>query len=273
MDYQGRQVIRLALGDCIERMQEIPTETIGAIITDPPYGLEFMGKDWDKLKGPGHKITEGAGFSSGGSERFKGSHLPAYSGGLPNFLCANCGGSQRGRDRKGFTRCSCESPEFPQQAGFLAKRRYKMQEWHKRWLTEAFRVLRPGGVAKVFSATRTFHRLAAAMEEVGFELLPEHSLEAWGYSTGFPKSLSLGKAVEAMETFGGSGSQQLRQRNGHTLGQIGTNMSSHRSGSNHPVEVRSTQGLRFLAYGTALKPAWEPFLVGRKAYRSSAGCP
>lgn len=55
------------------------------------------------------------------------------------------------------------------------------QEWHLRWLKEAFRVLRPGGTAKVFSATRTFHRLAAAMEEAGFVLEPQHSLEGWGY--------------------------------------------------------------------------------------------
>lgn len=32
------QVIRLVLGDCIERMQDIPSGTIGAIISDPPYG-------------------------------------------------------------------------------------------------------------------------------------------------------------------------------------------------------------------------------------------
>ena len=56
-----------------------------------------------------------------------------------------------------------------------------MQDWHLAWLKEAFRVLRTGGVAKVFSATRTGHRLAAAMEDAGFVLDPEHSLEAWAY--------------------------------------------------------------------------------------------
>lgn len=54
-------------------------------------------------------------------------------------------------------------------------------DWHIRWLTECFRVLKPGGVAKVFSATRTYHRVAAAMEEVGFQLVPGQSLEAWSY--------------------------------------------------------------------------------------------
>jgi len=32
------QMLRLVLGDCIEKMRDIPEGTIGAIITDPPYG-------------------------------------------------------------------------------------------------------------------------------------------------------------------------------------------------------------------------------------------
>ena len=39
--------MNLILGDCIEKMRELPENSIDAIITDPPYGLEFMGKDWD----------------------------------------------------------------------------------------------------------------------------------------------------------------------------------------------------------------------------------
>lgn len=37
----------LILGDCIEKMKELPEASIDCIITDPPYGLEFMGKEWD----------------------------------------------------------------------------------------------------------------------------------------------------------------------------------------------------------------------------------
>lgn len=36
-------------GDCIEVMKAIKPNSIDAIVTDPPYGLEFMGKEWDKL--------------------------------------------------------------------------------------------------------------------------------------------------------------------------------------------------------------------------------
>ena len=38
---------KLILGDCIEKMKELEANSIDAIITDPPYGLEFMGKEWD----------------------------------------------------------------------------------------------------------------------------------------------------------------------------------------------------------------------------------
>lgn len=39
---------RLYQGDCLEKMKEIPSDTIDLILTDPPYGYSFMGKDWDK---------------------------------------------------------------------------------------------------------------------------------------------------------------------------------------------------------------------------------
>lgn len=39
---------KLILGDCLEKMKELPDESIDLGLTDPPYGLEFMGKEWDK---------------------------------------------------------------------------------------------------------------------------------------------------------------------------------------------------------------------------------
>ena len=34
-------------GDCIQKMREMPICSIDAIVTDPPYGIGFMGKSWD----------------------------------------------------------------------------------------------------------------------------------------------------------------------------------------------------------------------------------
>ena len=41
---------QLLLGDCLEQLKNIKDNTIDSIVTDPPYGLSFMGKDWDKVK-------------------------------------------------------------------------------------------------------------------------------------------------------------------------------------------------------------------------------
>jgi len=40
----------LLIGNCIDEMKKLNADSIDAIVTDPPYGLEFMGKEWDKLE-------------------------------------------------------------------------------------------------------------------------------------------------------------------------------------------------------------------------------
>jgi hypothetical protein len=65
--------------------------------------------------------------------------------------------------------------------------------WHRAWFEGAYKVLKPGGIIKAFGGTRTFHHLAAAMEDAGFE---DIRLEAWGYGSGFPKSLNVGKSLD-----------------------------------------------------------------------------
>lgn len=42
--------MRLILGDCIDKLKELDDNSVDSIVTDPPYGLSFMGKDWDKKK-------------------------------------------------------------------------------------------------------------------------------------------------------------------------------------------------------------------------------
>jgi hypothetical protein len=39
--------LRLMLGDCLERLRELPDCSVDSVVTDPPYGLSFMGKRWD----------------------------------------------------------------------------------------------------------------------------------------------------------------------------------------------------------------------------------
>lgn len=39
--------ITLLHGDCLERLRELPDNSVDSVVTDPPYGLSFMGKRWD----------------------------------------------------------------------------------------------------------------------------------------------------------------------------------------------------------------------------------
>ena len=72
--------VDLHLGDCIEVMAEMEADSVDTIICDPPYGLEFMGKEWDRFSG---------GFSK--NEDWEHGNL----GGLPrqrhrNVKCPDC---------------------------------------------------------------------------------------------------------------------------------------------------------------------------------------
>ena len=50
-------------GDCLELLAKLPANFVDAIVTDPPYGLGFMGKDWDRIgaKRDGHSVLPGGG--------------------------------------------------------------------------------------------------------------------------------------------------------------------------------------------------------------------
>ena len=39
--------MELLLGNCLDRLKDLEDNSVDAIVTDPPYGLSFMGKKWD----------------------------------------------------------------------------------------------------------------------------------------------------------------------------------------------------------------------------------
>ena len=63
-----------------------------------------------------------------------------------------------------------------------------MGRWHEAWAREALRVLKPGGHLIAFGGSRTYHRLASAIEDAGFEIRDQIM---WLYGSGFPKSHNL----------------------------------------------------------------------------------
>jgi len=109
------------------------------------------------------------------------------------------------------------------------------QAWHARWLTEALRILKPGGHLLAFGGTRTYHRLACAAEDVGFEI--RDSLH-WHYGSGMAKGLNVGKAVDAKLVHG---------RTKVTRDQ-----------------PQTPEGAQWDGWATGLAPAHEPILLARK---------
>ena len=57
--------VEYRIGDCVEILREFPENHFDACVTDPPYGLEFMGKEWDRL-GISDAWRAGGGFSKPG---------------------------------------------------------------------------------------------------------------------------------------------------------------------------------------------------------------
>ena len=56
------EINKILNGDCLECLKELPSESVDAIITDPPYGLEFMGKEWDSFKKTGKNVYSAVNF-------------------------------------------------------------------------------------------------------------------------------------------------------------------------------------------------------------------
>ncbi|MBF6618806.1 MAG: site-specific DNA-methyltransferase [Patulibacter sp.] len=151
-------------------MRQLDDESIDAVVTDPPYGIGFMGHEWDQ---PGdHAATRSVG-------------RPApFANGRPVV--------KNGRTSAGV----------PGSGGAMEAGRYDLspsanrsfQAWCEAWGAEVLRVLKPGGHAVVFGSTRTYHRLAVGLEDAGLEI---RDTLAWMFGSGFPKSLNVARAIDA----------------------------------------------------------------------------
>ena len=170
---------------------------------------------------------------------------------------------------RGAKTCGCDEPDWyvkGEKYDPQAKKRSRnalQQDWHREWLVEAFRVLQPGGVIKAFSATRTWHRLAAAMEEAGFV---DIHLEAWTYGSGFPKSKNIALFLDKRAKAIGNRGRAIPMASTHFPGEGKYSEGGEKLTSNivEEYEPRTPEAEMWKGWGTALKPAWEPIVVGRK---------
>lgn len=171
------------LGNNLDIMPELQSNSVDSIVCDPPYELGFMGESWD---------------SSG-----------------------------------------------------IA---YSVELWR-----ECLRVLKPGGHLLAFGGTRTWHRLAVAIEDAGFEIRDNI---AWLYGSGFPKSHNValgidkhfghanrGKAIPVASTYQASDVDEVNKLVSNPV---------------EEYEAKTDEAQKWDGWGTALKPAHEPIVVARK---------
>jgi DNA modification methylase len=171
-------------GDCREVMATLDAESVDAIVSDPPYGLSFMGKGWDH--------------------------------GVPGV-------------------------EF--------------------W-TEALRVAKPGAHLLAFGGTRTYHRLACAIEDAGWEI---RDCVMWVYGSGFPKSHDVSKAIDKMDASEEQERRRLRfttwvRSTGVTSRQIdeatGTNMGGHYTTAGSQPAIMTREHLEQCRHLLGDVPEW-----------------
>jgi len=190
----GRRQGCVIRGDCLTVMPSLPLGSVDSIVTDPPYGLDFMGKAWD-IAVPG----------------------VAYWG-------------------------------------------------------AALRAAKPGAHLLAFGGTRSFHRLACAIEDAGWEI---RDTIIWVYGQGFPKSLDVSKAID-------KAAGAKREYGGPRVFPDGTkahmNPATRHEGWQRPwidaehrpalltSEPATAAAPKWQGWGTALKPAWEPIIVARKPF-------
>ena len=131
-------VDQVVCGDAIGLMQKLPSNSIHAIVTDPPYGLEFMGEEWDKFGGDLTKQASAKFVSIG-----------------------------RGTQMEG---CGFDKKAKPSFYNISKQEMLNYQQWTTAWAREALRVLKPGASMLVMGGTRTYHRMACGVEDAGFEI-------------------------------------------------------------------------------------------------------
>jgi DNA modification methylase len=152
----------------------------------------------------------------------------------------------------------------PYELGFMGKKwdssgiAYDATLW-----AECLRVLKPGGHLIAFGGTRTYHRMAVAIEDAGFEI--RDSIQ-WLYGSGFPKGLNISKQLdkimeatpEIISTVEGKKSTGSGVYNWNKEEQ-GTHKPEY-----HITAPSSDVAKQWDGWNTALKPACEPAVLARK---------
>ena len=136
---------------------------------------------------------------------------------------------------------------------------FQKETWEK-----CYQALKSGGYLLAFGGSRTFHRIACAIEDAGFEI---RDTIMWLYGSGFPKSLNIGLAIDKKNG--------VDNRTGNIVKGVGSNnTNSMKNGLGESQEFANEYEERIAqnewqGWGTALKPSFEPIIVARKPFKGS----
>lgn len=159
----------------------------------------------------------------------------------------------------------------------------------------ALRVLKPGGHLVAFSAAKTYHHMAVAIEVAGFEmrdailslysssdawrlfldsLTPDQigalaracatsdaPLLAWLYGCGFPKSHDVSKSIDKLL---GAEREKGVLKGKSKIGGGSVCTTGMTGGEYYETRAATPEAAEWEGWGTALKPAWEPIVLARK---------
>jgi len=183
----------------------------------------------------------------------------------------------------------------PQFDGILCDPPYELGFMGKSWdssgiafdqdmWADLLRILKPGGHLLAFSGSRTYHRMAVAIEDAGFEI---RDMIEWVYGSGFPKSTNISKQLDkrvSVEAGCVPGQKQTDVTLNGTKDQPSSWDNNEYGGGNakcdicgkwfisgspcvcpkEKVEFKTEEARFWEGYGTALKPAHEPCVLARK---------
>lgn len=211
-------------GDCREVMRLMPAKSIPSLVSDPPYGLEFMGKEWDA------PWKESGGFDPRDKTKLPESQRRFVAASVTYGLS----------DAQGF------------------------QTWFNTCAKEMERVLKPGAHSLTFGGTRMFHRIACAVEDAGFDVrdviiwaygrgFPKsHDVsKAIDRMYGVERDV-VGKKTAGMGSGDTFGMLQSEGKNGNAAKIVNITAPA-------TAEAQEWSG-----FGSALKPCLEPVIVARK---------
>jgi len=244
--YHTDDAVTLYHGDCIDVMRALPDNSVDAVVTDPPYALNFMGRAWDNFTGtPVGACEECGNDDPPDGYRYCTDCMEALDEAALRDLPMLGHQSQNWNDKATHSR------------GYADNNNAAFQRWCRIWSIEALRVLKPGGHLLAFGGTRTWHRLAVAIEDAGFEV---RDSIAWMYGSGFPKSLDVSKAIDKA-----AGELQHEGRGMLQSGSGTMTLTPSIKPSDYVKPAPATDAAKhWQGWGTALKPAFEPIVVARK---------